>query len=159
MPFGTTRDPSQPIQKPPSTDKTKHVQLKLGLLTVFIPRFIFIALYNSGRYIRIVHSDITRLPFDVDAIVNAANEQLKPGGGVDAAIRKAAGPLLAKECANYVDGCAIGEAVATKAYGIKNAKGLMVSYNIKYFTTYFSSNYTYCWTQHSKRDAANLSSG
>lgn len=63
--------------------------------------------------IEIVEGDITGL--DVDAIVNAANERLAPGGGVCGAIHRAAGPELADACAKLA-GCATGEAKITPGF-------------------------------------------
>lgn len=71
---------------------------------------------DKPRTINIILDDITRL--EVDAIVNAANEALSPGGGVCGAIHRAAGPELEASCRPLAP-CPTGEARITPGFNLK----------------------------------------
>ena len=68
--------------------------------------------------VELVKGDITQQ--EVDAIVNAANQRLAGGGGVDGAIHEAGGPAIMEELRRrFPSGCSTGDAVATGAGGLR----------------------------------------
>ncbi len=72
----------------------------------------------AGVEVEVVRGDIADQP-DMDAVVNAANAELMPGGGVAGAIHRAAGPGLAEECRPLAP-ISPGEAVITGAHNLPN---------------------------------------
>ncbi|MFN2381809.1 MAG: macro domain-containing protein, partial [Guyparkeria sp.] len=72
----------------------------------------------DGISIECSQGDIVDQP-DIDAVVNAANAELRPGGGVAGAIHRAAGPGLARECAPLAP-IRPGEAVITGGHDLPN---------------------------------------
>lgn len=73
---------------------------------------------QDAVHIECITDDIVRQP-DIDAVVNAANAELMPGGGVAGAIHRAAGPALAEECRPLAP-IQPGEAVITGGHNLPN---------------------------------------
>lgn len=75
---------------------------------------------TDARRVEFVRGDIAAQP-DMDAVVNAANAELGPGGGVAGALHRVAGPALAAACRPLAP-LAPGQAVITDAFGLPNRR-------------------------------------
>lgn len=98
--------------------RSKYIVSEYSTLDMVVcDSFKKIEVANSGNHItNILFWSGSVEKVESDATVNAANETLLGGGGVDYAIHQAAGKLLLKECAHIKGGCNVGEAKITKGY-------------------------------------------